>query len=153
MSETDEEFERFMNIVRMRYDRKDWGLDVDPTGMWKFPAKSDQWFLEAMEDIAPEIIDRWMGYLAEKGNLTLDQALFGSGNFAKRRAAAAEKVDREFAFFHWLSLERRAKRHGTERPNLSKLAKNYDAVNYDSVLREYRRFKKRITGLPPIPDK
>ena len=135
MSETDEEFERFMNIVRMRYDCKDWGLDVDPTGMWKFPAKSDQWFLEAMEDIAPEIIERWMRYLAEKGNLTLDQALFGAGNFATRRAVVAKQSDRESAFFHWLLLQRRAKRRGAKQPNLSELARNYDEENSDSVLR------------------
>ena len=153
MSKTDEEFARFMNILRMRYDRKDWGLENDPSGMWNFPSMTDKWFLDAMEGIAPVIIDRWMHYLMEKGNLTLDQAFFGAGNFATRRAVVAKQSDRESAFFHWLLLQRRAKRRGTKQPNLSELARNYDEENSDSVLREYRRFKKRIKGLPPIPDK
>lgn len=121
MSEADEEFARFMNILRMRYDRKDWGLDLDPTGMWKFPAKSDQWFLEAMEDIAPEIIDRWMRYLAEKGNLTLDQAFFGSGSYAKREGNSLSKK-RNSLFLEWvLRFQLYERGRKAEYPNLWKL--------------------------------
>lgn len=121
MSKTDEEFARFMSIVRMRYDRKDWGLDVDPTRVWKFPAKSDEWFLEAMEDIAPEIIDRWMRYLTEKGNLTLDQAFFGAGNFARRESNKLSK-QRNQLFLNWtLRFQLYERKVHEEYPNLWQL--------------------------------
>ena len=153
MSKTDEEFARFMNLLRWRYDRQVREHDVDPTGIWRFSPSSDEQFLEQMEEVAPIIIERWMRYLTEKGNLTLDQAFFDKGIYAQRRARQAVSADRESAFLHWLVLERRAKRAGSSAPNLSELSRRYDEESWEDNLREYRRFKSRIKGLPPIPDK
>jgi len=42
MSKTDEEFARFMNLLRWRYDRQVREHDVDPTGIWHFSPSSDE---------------------------------------------------------------------------------------------------------------
>lgn len=103
MSEADEEFARFMNILRLR------------------KVQSDEWFLKAVDDVAPEIIDRWMRYLAEKGNLTLDQAFFGSGSYAKREGNSLSKK-RNSLFLDWvLRFQLYERGRKAEYPNLWKL--------------------------------
>ena len=103
MSEADEEFARFMNILRLR------------------KIQSDEWFLKAVDDVAPEIIDRWLRYLDEKGNLTLDQAFFGSGSYAKREGNSLSKK-RNSLFLDWvLRFQLYERGRKAEYPNLWKL--------------------------------
>lgn len=121
MSETDEEFARFMNLLRWRYDRHARDHDVDPTQIWKFPPGSDEQFLEQMKEIAPTIIDRWINYLSRKGDLTLDQAFFGSGSYAKREGNSLSKR-RNSLFLNWVLRFQHYERERTaEYPNLWKL--------------------------------
>ena len=78
MSDIDNTFERLMNIMALKYDRgvvrgkrKDHWFVGEPV--------SDEWFLEAMAEIAPVIIDKWWRYLDADGDLNLDEAMFGKG--------------------------------------------------------------------------
>ena len=121
MSKTDEEFARFMNLLRWRYDRQVREHDVDPTCIWRFSPSSDEQFLEQMEEVAPIIIERWMRYLTEKGNLTLDQAFFGAGNFARRENNKLSK-QRNQLFLNWtLRFQLYERKVHEEYPNLWQL--------------------------------
>lgn len=145
----DHEFEQFMTALGQKYARtqSDAAAAQDLQGS---NSTADEDFLHQLAELAPQIVDRWTQYLAAGGDLTMDQAFFGEGNYALRRAQGNRKADRDYAFLHWLHLEQAAYSGGGRPPNLAELARLFDADNWQSVVQDYLSYRSAISGLPPL---
>lgn len=161
----DNAFENFMNLLR----RKEHGPDDDSSSAAKHgegrseavigdnhePALLDgvdQAFLCELAAVAPIILEQWNDYLGAGGAMTLEQAFFGGENFALKKAGKDVKAAKDYAFLHWLYLERSAVREGKTPPRLSDLARLYDPVNWESVAQEYRAYRAGVGGLADLSD-
>ena len=145
----DNEFEQFMTALVQKYagTQSDVNAVRDVEGS---NTTADEDFLHRLAELAPQIIDRWTKYLAAGGDLTMDQAFFGEGNYALRRAQGGRKADRDYAFLHWLHLEQAASSSGGRPPNLAELARLFDADNWQSVVQDYLSYRSAVSGLPPL---
>ena len=153
MSDIDNTFERLINTMALKYDRgvvrgkrKDHWFGGEPV--------SDEWFLEAMAEIAPVIIDKWWRYLDADGDLNLDEAMFGKGNHAERKAALMRTVTRDRFFSHLHTLQIVAERKGHPQPNITQRCRDFVESNPDLELgpledlpRKYRYWKSKQTVL------
>ena len=161
----DNAFENFMNLLR----RKEHGPVDDSSAAAKHgegrseavigdnhePALLDgvdQAFLCELAAVAPIILEQWNDYLGAGGAMTLEQAFFGGENFALKKAGKDVKAAKDYAFLHWLYLERSAVREGKTPPRLSDLARLYDPVNWESVAQEYRAYRAGVGGLADLSD-
>ena len=161
----DNAFENFMNLLR----RKEHGPDDDSSAAAEHgegrseavigdnhePALLngvDQAFLCELAAVAPIILEQWNDYLGAGGAMTLEQAFFGGENFALKKAGKDVRAAKDYAFLHWLYLERSAVREGKTPPRLSDLARLYDPVNWESVAQEYRAYRAGVGGLADLSD-
>ncbi|MBL6708570.1 MAG: hypothetical protein ISP99_04455 [Pseudomonadales bacterium] len=158
-------FENFMNLLW----RKQHGLDDELSVAAKHgegqseavigdnhePALLDgvdDAFLRELAAVAPVILEQWNDYLDAGGAMTLEQAFFGGENFALKKAGKDVKAAKDYAFLHWLYLEKSAVREGKTPPRLSDLARLYDPVNWESVAQEYRVYRAGVPGLADLSD-
>jgi hypothetical protein len=140
------EFEQMMNLLQEQFESPQ-AEDHDT----EHNAKRDM-FMRALASLAPSVTEQWSQYLKSGGELSLDQAMLGENNFALRKAKAESKANRDYAFLHWLHLERTALKANKSPPNLNDLARLYDPVSWESVAQEYRRYRKNVFGLPNLQD-
>ena len=150
--ELDNEFEQLMNLLRQHLVAQP-NNDLASIEEGRNEPLVDEAFINELVDIAPAILANWAKYLQAGGELTLDQALLGEGNFSLRKAKASNKANQDYAFLHWLHLEQTAKREGKLPPKLADLAKLFDPINWRLVEQEYRAYRAGIAGLPPLPER
>ena len=112
----------------------------------------DKAFLGELAAVAPIILEQWNDYLGAGGAMTLEQAFFGGENFALKKAGKDVKAAKDYAFLHWLYLERSAVREGKTPPRLSDLARLYDPLDWESVAHEYRAYRAGVAGLADLSD-
>lgn len=147
----DNQLERLIDTLRRKYSNQHID-ELNGDGWLGSNTTPDEDFLQELAELAPVMIDRWTKYMDAGGDLTLDQAFFGEGNYALRKANAATSANKDYAFLHWLHLERMAFQVGKPPPNLGELARLYDADNWTIVAEEYRAYRAGISGLPPLVD-
>ena len=140
------EFEQMMNLLREQFESPQ-TEDHDT----EHNSQRDM-FMRTLALLAPFVTQQWSQYLKAGGELSLEQAMLGEHNFALRKARAESRANRDYAFLHWLHLERTALMAKKSPPNLNDLARLYDPVSWESVAQEYRRYRKNIIGLPKLPD-
>ena len=126
-----DDFNQLMKVLIMRFDDF---FAVAPT--------PDDKFIENISKIGPDIVKAWHKYLDAEGDLTLDQVLLPSGNYSLRKADKQGWGKRNATYAHWYFLE-------SEDPqNISKLAREYDSENAETVARQYRAWRSKQDPLP-----
>lgn len=158
-------FEHFMNVLRRKHEGRYDGLSAAKEQAEEqhdavagdnnepaFLTEADEVFLQDLAAVAPVMLEQWNHYLRAGGAVTLEQAFFGGVNYALQKADNNAKAAKDYAFLHWLYLEKSALREGKTPPKLADLARLYDPVNWESVAQEYRVYRAGIGGLPDLSD-
>jgi|GEM_PF-2820914 len=154
-SSVDSVFQQFMNTLRLKYDRhKKRGKNQDE---WLGGTPiSDAHFLKLMEELSPLIIEKWWKYLDAEGSLNLDEAMFGKGNHAQRRAAWKATELRDKMFSHILTVSIDAERLGKKLPNVTQKCRELVSAHPDidfgdlaDLPRKYRYWRSKQTVYTP----
>ena len=129
----EDDFVRFMNLLALHY--------TDELGVRSSPAE----FNRHMDNIAPSVIRSWFHYLKHEGDLTLQQAILPSGDYATYKADKNGLRERDNIFAGWIWRDKRywgegkGKRPKTDR---DRVAEEFPD-DQEAALKAWQRYRKR----------
>ena len=126
-----DDFVRFMYALVLHYT-DEWGGRSSP-----------EEFKRHMDNSAPSVIQDWFRHLRHEGDLTLQQAMLPSGDYAKIRADKNGWTKRDETFAWWLFLDRRYEAGKGEKPksDAERIAAEFPD-DQEAALKAWQRYKK-----------